>query len=46
VDVIATEHGVAELRGQTTAERVRRIIDIAAPEQREALRTAAAQLGL
>jgi acetyl-CoA hydrolase len=46
VDVIATEHGVAELRGQTSAERARRIIDIAAPEQRDALRTAAAALGL
>jgi acyl-CoA hydrolase len=46
VDMIATEHGVAELRGQSASERARRIIDIAAPEQRETLRAAAAELGL
>jgi acyl-CoA hydrolase len=46
VDVIATEFGVAELRGQSAAERARRIIEIAAPEQREALRAAAAKAGL
>ena len=46
VDVIATEHGVAELRGQSTAERARRLIEIAAPEQRESLRIAAAEMGL
>jgi acyl-CoA hydrolase len=46
VDVIATEHGVAELRGQSTTERASRIIGIAAPEQREMLRAAAAELGL
>jgi acyl-CoA hydrolase len=46
VDVIATEHGVAELRGQTSSERARRIIHIAAPAQRETLRMAAAELGL
>jgi acyl-CoA hydrolase len=45
VDVIATEFGVAELRGQSAAERARRIIEIAAPEQREALRAAAAKAG-
>jgi acetyl-CoA hydrolase len=46
VDVIATEFGVAELRGQSSAERARRIIEIAAPEQRETLRAAAAKAGL
>ena len=46
VDVIATEFGVAELRGQPAAERTRRIIEIAAPDQRETLRTAAARAGL
>lgn len=46
VDVIATEYGVAEIRAQPSAERARRIIEIAAPEQREALREAAAKAGL
>jgi acyl-CoA hydrolase len=46
VDVIATEYGVAELRGHSTGERARRIIEIAAPGQREALGKAAAELGL
>ncbi|HEX3965114.1 MAG TPA: acetyl-CoA hydrolase/transferase C-terminal domain-containing protein [Trebonia sp.] len=42
VDVIATEYGVAEVRGVPAGERARRIIEIAAPGQREALRAAAA----
>jgi acyl-CoA hydrolase len=46
VDVIATEFGVAELRGRSAGERARRIIEIAAPEQRETLRAAAAKAGL
>ena len=46
VDVIATEFGVAELRGRSAAERARRIIELAAPEQRETLRAAAAKAGL
>jgi acetyl-CoA hydrolase len=46
VDVIATEYGIAELRGQSVGERARRMIAIAAPEQREALRKAADELGL
>jgi acetyl-CoA hydrolase len=46
VDVIATEYGTAEVRGHSTAERARRIIEIAAPEQRETLRKAAAEMGL
>jgi acyl-CoA hydrolase len=45
VDVIATEFGAAEIRGLSSAERARRIIAIAAPEQREALRNAAAEAG-
>jgi len=39
--VIVTEHGVADLRGQTLAERARRMIAVAAPEHREALERAA-----
>ncbi len=46
VDVIATEFGAAEVRGRSTAERARAIIEIAAPEQRETLRAAAAKAGL
>lgn len=32
--LIVTEHGVADLRGQPLSQRVRRLIDIAAPEHR------------
>ena len=35
--LIVTEHGVADLRGQTLSRRVRRLIDIAAPAHREDL---------
>ena len=43
VDAVVTEFGVAWLRGQTLAERARRMAAIAAPEHREALeRTATA----
>ena len=35
--LIVTEHGVADLRGQTLSRRVRRLIEIAAPEHREDL---------
>ena len=35
--LIVTEHGVADLRGQPLSRRVRRLIDIAAPEHREDL---------
>ena len=45
VDVIATEYGTAELRGRSTGDRARAIIEIAAPEQRETLRAAAAKAG-
>ncbi|HEX4790056.1 MAG TPA: acetyl-CoA hydrolase/transferase C-terminal domain-containing protein [Actinospica sp.] len=46
VDVIATEFGAAEVRGLPCAERARRIIEIAAPGQRDALRKAAAEAAL
>jgi acyl-CoA hydrolase len=36
-DLIATEHGIAELRGQPIAERVRRMIAIAHPAFRDQL---------
>lgn len=37
VDVIATEHGIARLRGLSLRERVRAMVAIAAPEHRDAL---------
>ena len=37
IDAIVTEWGVAELRGCTLKERVRRMIEIAAPDHREEL---------
>ncbi len=42
--LIITEHGVADLRGQPLAARVRRMLAIAAPEHREALERNAHQL--
>ena len=39
-DMIVTEHGAAELRGQSLNERARRMIAIAAPEWREPLERA------
>ncbi len=41
VDVIVTEFGAAELRGQTLAERTRRLVAIAHPDFRDALDQAA-----
>lgn len=41
VDVIVTEFGAAELKGQTLAERTRRLITIAHPDFREQLERAA-----
>jgi acyl-CoA hydrolase len=41
VDVIATEFGAAELKGQTLAERSRRLVEIAHPSFREQLARAA-----
>jgi acyl-CoA hydrolase len=37
VDVIATEHGAARLRGMSLPERIRAMVAIAPPEQRETL---------
>ena len=39
-DQVVTEHGVADLRGATLTERAARLIAIAAPDHREALRAA------
>ena len=41
VDVIVTEFGAAELKGQTLAERTRRLVAIAHPDFREELDRAA-----
>ena len=38
VQVVVTEHGVADLRGLADAERAKRIIGVAAPQHRERLR--------
>jgi len=46
VDVIATEHGVAEIHGLTSGQRAERIIEIAAPEQRESLRKSCVRRGI
>ena len=37
-DVVVTEHGVADLRGATLRQRAERLIAIADPAHREALR--------
>jgi acyl-CoA hydrolase len=44
VDVVITEHGIAELRGRTMAERARALVEIAHPEFRDELGAAAARL--
>jgi acyl-CoA hydrolase len=41
MDLVVTEHGVAELRGRTVRERVRAMIAVADPSQREDLERAA-----
>lgn len=46
VDHVVTEHGVAELRGRSLAQRARALIGIAAPEHREDLTRQAHDLGL
>ena len=43
-DLIATEHGIAELRGQPIAERIRRMIAIAHPDFRESLEREAREI--
>ena len=45
VDNVVTEHGVADLRGCTTAQRAKALISVAAPEHREALERSARELG-
>jgi acyl-CoA hydrolase len=42
--IVVTEHGIADLRGASIAERVRRMITIAHPDDREALDRAASSL--
>ncbi len=39
VDFVVTEHGIAELRGKTVAERAAALIEIAHPDFREELRS-------
>ena len=46
VDNVVTEHGVAELRGRTVAERAASLIAVAAPHHRDELTRAAKELGL
>ncbi len=43
VDAVVTEHGVAMLTGCTVAERALRLIEVAAPEHREALEQSLAE---
>lgn len=44
VDVVITEHGVAELQGLTVRERALALVEIAAPSYRDELRAAAESL--
>jgi acyl-CoA hydrolase len=44
VDLIVTEHGIAELRGRTLVERARALIQIADPAFRAELAQASEQL--
>ena len=46
VGVVVTEYGVADLRGLSLAQRVQRMLDIAAPEAREALAAASQGSGV
>jgi acyl-CoA hydrolase len=46
VDVVVTEFGAAELKGQTLAQRARRLVAIAHPDFREELERAAHVIGL
>jgi acyl-CoA hydrolase len=45
VDRVVTEHGVAELRGSSIAERTRRLIDVAHPKFRDELAAEAKACG-
>jgi acyl-CoA hydrolase len=40
IDVVVTEHGIADLRGRDDLDRARRLVEVAAPEHRERLRGA------
>ena len=44
VDYVVTEHGIAELRGKTLAERARALVEIAHPDFREELSNEARRL--
>jgi acyl-CoA hydrolase len=44
VDIIATENGAVRLRGLDLQQRVRAMIDLAAPDYREALAREAREL--
>lgn len=46
VDHVVTEHGVAELRGRSLADRARALVAVADPSHREALTGAAVALGV
>jgi hypothetical protein len=46
VDHVVTEHGVAELRGRSIAERARALIAVAHPDHRDDLERSARQSGL
>ena len=46
VDHVVTEHGLAELRGKSLADRARLLISIAHPDHRETLEREAHELGL
>jgi acyl-CoA hydrolase len=46
VDNVVTEHGVAELRGRSLADRARALIAVAAPAHRDELARAARVLGM
>ena len=46
VDHVVTEHGVAELRGRSLADRARALIAVADPSARDDLNRAARRLGL
>jgi acyl-CoA hydrolase len=45
IDVVVTEHGIADLRGVDDAERARRLLAVASPEHRDELARAAADRG-
>jgi acyl-CoA hydrolase len=45
VDFVVTEHGIADLRGASVAERARRLTAVAAPEHRDELARGRAEKG-